>query len=343
MRFLKHSFVFLIALSSLLLCSRLEGKVLFNTKLHFSEEYTDNVFYRSKEKIDSYISIVNPELSLNLVDSKNLFSVNYNFYYTYYDNEKARKLRSKYHHDGLLNLDYFLTENLEFKISSRQRYSDIASIIDIDHELTQKDKVLRSYNESSLTYNYGLRRLFGVKYRYIFFKNYSDLPIFKEHNYTNSVGGFFDHAFNARNSIASDYNFYFGKYFLGGKDKYLGRKWVHDGSLSYRYRINSVLFNSISYLSKYWDYPEQTSDGKTEEIKHISYEMRDTLNYDITEILTSSYWIGYNLNRKKVLTEWKDYKTMTGGLNFLLHMNRLSVNALSSYGIRETLYYTTRE
>jgi len=341
----KRRFFVLLGVSVFLLSSCcLHGEFRLSSTLNLSGEYTDRPLHRSTNKdLDSFITIINPSLTLQFLNGENELSANYSFLYTYYDDPEVRDNQSKYHHNGRLRMNLLLTKKLKFEVTSNQRYSDLDSIIDTDQELDYKTKVFRSFNNANLTYNYGPQRDVGIRYNFTFFKYFGDVNLQKEQNNSQGTGFSLNHAFDTRNSIMMDYSYNFGKFYVGDEKDYIGRKRIHVGNFSYKFRINKKLTISLSYLPKYWEYPDEDIEGDIYIRKHTFHEFRGTLGYVITEKLTSSYWIGYNKNESEFKDDIDRYDNMTGGLDFSYQLRRLSLNIFSSYQVRETLYYTSSE
>ena len=328
----------------LLLSISVHGETEFFTTFSFVEEYNDNIFYEESDEIESFISIYNPGVTLRLSRGKNSLFADYSFFYTDYEDETAKKYRSKDHHSGNLNFNYFLNDRLHLSVSSWHRYSDAISLIDIDHELVSKERVLKSYNTGSLEYDYKTSSSIGIIYRFVYFKYYAEEFRNRERNNTQTIGGFWNHSINSRNSIRTNYNYYFGKYFTNDGDKYIGRRKIHDGNVSYAYRINQKLTTTLSLFAKSLEFPYQAGEGaEFQTRKHYYYEARNTLGYDITDFLTSSYWIGYNTNKIEYGNVKDNYQDHTGGLRFDLTWRRIALNAQASYEIKENLFYTVSE
>jgi len=344
------AFLLLVPLTS-------EAKILFVPSFSFLEQYNDNVLYQDLDEIESFVSIYNPGLTIGATKGRNILLLDYGFFFTNYENQEARKIRSKYHHAGTFTLDYFLTDKLELSASSWQRYSDAISIVDFEHEIVKKKKVFKSFNSSSLVYNYRKSSRLGLNYKFIYFKYFADELSLRERNHTHRTGGFINHSFNARNAIDINYSYDYGKYFTNDGDKFLGRRKVHNGNISYTYKINSSLSTSLSFLTKYIEYPfpEEELTPEEEELalaeeetefqrrKHIFQEVRTTLGYKITDRLNSSYWIGYNSNELEFADKKENYSNYTGGMRFDFTWRKIILNAVASYEIRENLFYTISE
>jgi hypothetical protein len=367
MKVRKKYFTLAIFIMVMFFYRTLEARFQLVTSLNLTEEYNDNIFDSSKDEVDSFISTISPTLGMGFTDGRSIISAEYHLYYKRYENNEARDIKAKYSHSGDIEMDLALSNRLSLLITSQQRYSDDAQLVDINRELDLEDLVFTSENSSTLEYDYGSNSKFGAIYKYDFFKYYGNEIIAKERNFNQTAGGFVNHAINSRNTIDLNYEYSFGKYYIWninqdlqnslssqntydyiyqskyGDERYYGERRGHTGDVSYLHKFNNVLSSTLSYLVDYLEYPDPFENSVEDQRKHLKQEVRNTIGYDITEILKSSYWVGYDFNNIKTKDVEDSYSNYSAGLNLAMTWTKFKLDALSGYELNENYLYTINE
>lgn len=227
----------------------------FHPYISLEEEFNDNIFLSAHNRVDDFITRINPGLKFSTKDSNYGIDLDYRLGLVFYAKETNNDFVG---HSGTLNAWYTLDRRLTFRVSEylirseeprEQEYTP--GVLPIQYLLgtdRTRSVYLRNVFEPSVQYQFGKEDFVSINYRNNFYDNQSRLFEDSRENYVNPRLAYW---FDVRNGIVLEYGLTLGKF---EKSPDLTG---HMATARYIYRFdpNTSIFGEYLFLRRSFDSP----------------------------------------------------------------------------------------
>jgi hypothetical protein len=256
----------------------------FHPYISLQEKYSDNLYLRSTNKKDDFITTVQPGIRFSNMEKTSGIDLDYRLGLVFYEDNTQSNYIS---HTGTLNAKYAAAEHIYFYLkesfirSDEPREREYSGTAAENQYVLSTDKSRAVYWRNVLAptveYRFGPENRLGLNYRNNIYQSQSAISQDSQENYINP---FFSYWIDRQNGIALDYGLTYG-HFQSNPDM-VG------------HRANARYTNRFSEKSS--AFADYTYSNRTFESPGVDYEINQPnvgITYAFTPTLTASAQAGY--------------------------------------------------
>jgi len=258
----------------------------FHPYITVQEEYSNNIFLADRNKINDFITTINPGLRFSALEERT-YGIDLDFA-TGYAYHVKHKEYNYFRPSGTLNAWYAMTPRLTFRVRDYLIRSDAAreqaytadTLTDqflLSTVRGQQAVYIRNVVEPSVQYQFGRGNLISLNYRNNIYHNQN--PLF-ENSQENTINPRLTYWFNIKNGVTLEYFLTLGNYERSPDQ--LGQR----ANARYTYRFDPR-------LSFFGDYEFSKQDFKSPGIDYDVHRPTFGIEYKFTPTLTGSAQVGY--------------------------------------------------